>query len=443
MNDNLKYIDQIVRNRVINIAVESNNSGWEQLQQRLGNNPTKSIIRNPLIYTFLVVVLAVSGVLGSYLFITNYANNRTHNQATLNRNIPINVAPSEILTTQTTKTELKVPENIVERKSKSTVSKTNKIVAQNQVSGNDNTVKLDNTVVAKTDTNPVNITGVVNNETDTLSDGAESEPPMPVSDRSSSTKGCLPLTVNFAAATKNATAYFWEFGNGDYSTLENPRYTYNYSGKFFAKLMAKAHNGEDVLVRTDTIIVFDVPVVDFKSLHNAVITNTPIQFLNLSSNAVTYLWKFGDGIVSTDDNPLHQYKKQGKYNVSLYAWNENNCVDSMIYTNIVEARTNYFLVFPNAFSPDANGPKGGYYSIPDKDNSVFHPVHYGIAEYKLVIYDRFGYEIYESNDINIGWDGYCNANFQNSGVYIWKASGKYLDGQRFEKTGNVTLLQKK
>ena len=52
-----------------------------------------------------------------------------------------------------------------------------------------------------------------------------------------------------------------------------------------------------------------------------------------------------------------------------------------------------------------------------------------------------GILIFETNDINIGWDGYFKGQLSNSGVYIWKVRGKYRNGEPFTKMGDVTLLK--
>ena len=49
--------------------------------------------------------------------------------------------------------------------------------------------------------------------------------------------------------------------------------------------------------------------------------------------------------------------------------------------------------------------------------------------------------IFESNDINIGWDGYNKGELCEPGVYIWKVRGKFRNGEPFIKMGDVTLLK--
>lgn len=83
----------------------------------------------------------------------------------------------------------------------------------------------------------------------------------------------------------------------------------------------------------------------------------------------------------------------------------------------------------------------GTYNTPDTRDNVFHPSWTGVVEYHLEIYDRWGEKLFESDDINVGWNGYYKGKLCKTDVYIWKAKGKYTDGGTFEKAGNVTLLR--
>jgi hypothetical protein len=101
-----------------------------------------------------------------------------------------------------------------------------------------------------------------------------------------------------------------------------------------------------------------------------------------------------------------------------------------------------FIEFPNAFIPNSNGPAGGYYtSKSDESAQIFHPVTSGVSEYQLRIFSRLGILIFETSDINIGWDGYHKGALCEPGVYVWKARGTYKNGESFVKTGDVMLIR--
>ena len=154
-----------------------------------------------------------------------------------------------------------------------------------------------------------------------------------------------------------------------------------------------------------------------------------------------YLWSFGDGSTSEQFEPLHRYEKYGNYNVSLKVYSENGCSDSLMVLNAFSGSA-YFIEFPNAFIPNTGGPSGGVYSSKsDESAQVFHPSFSGVSEYHLKIFSKLGVLIFETNDINIGWDGYFKGQLSNPGVYIWKVRGNFSNGEPFTKMGDVTLLR--
>lgn len=62
-----------------------------------------------------------------------------------------------------------------------------------------------------------------------------------------------------------------------------------------------------------------------------------IQFTNEASNATTFEWNFGDGSSSTEENPIHQYVKNGKYTVVLVAKNKRNQVTKIYEVTVSDA----------------------------------------------------------------------------------------------------------
>ena len=141
------------------------------------------------------------------------------------------------------------------------------------------------------------------------------------------------------------------------------------------------------------------------------------------------------------EQPIHRYAEYGSYNVSLEVTSEYGCSDSQTVSNAFSG-SEYYINFPNAFIPNMQGPTGGYYSSKsDEDAQVFHPAFSGISDYQLKIFSKLGILIFESSDINIGWDGYLNGKLCEPGVYIWKVRGSFRNGEPFTKMGDVTLLR--
>ncbi len=109
--------------------------------------------------------------------------------------------------------------------------------------------------------------------------------------------------------------------------------------------------------------------------------------------------------------------------------NGYGCVD---YDTVCVYVTKDFNVYiPNAFTPNEDGY-----------NDVFIPVGYGISEIRLTIFDRWGEQIFTSNETSIGWDGSRKGKPCEQGVYVYKAEVKTMAGHTVQYVGHVTLLPK-
>jgi gliding motility-associated-like protein len=270
--------------------------------------------------------------------------------------------------------------------------------------------------------------------------------PKPVSTEGRDYAECEPLTVNFKAATLYATRYRWDFGDGATSTSENPIYIYDTPGVYTVNLYAAGPGTNDslIFIRKNTIVVYPKPVANFIVLPDSVmLPNQAIHCYNRSTYGHKYEWDFGLGnnTISSLENPKFYYTVPGKYFITLRVWSEHNCKDDT--TAVVPIVVENFGVckFPNAFSPNPNGPSDGRYIEGDPSNDIFHPKHRGVREYKLEIFDRWGAKVFESNNVNIGWDGYINGKLAAQDVYVWKVSGKYKNGSPFKDAGDVTLMR--
>jgi PKD repeat protein len=151
----------------------------------------------------------------------------------------------------------------------------------------------------------------------------------PVADfTASTTSGCSPLTVDFTNLSTQANQYYWDFGNGNTSSLANPTTVYSIPGTYTVRLVAinSMTGNRDTLIKTDYIFIPDNPVTDFVATTlTGCANNNAISFTNLSTGATSYVWDFGDGTYSTATNPVHTYLSPGTYTVKLIATNSYGC----------------------------------------------------------------------------------------------------------------------
>jgi PKD repeat protein len=255
------------------------------------------------------------------------------------------------------------------------------------------------------------------------------------------TVGCAPLKVHFHNKSTSDDSCRWAFGDGGYSNQKNPEWIYDVEGEYKVVLDVFDVSGKH-LSSTASVTVHPRPQAHFEiGPERTVPVNDEIRFLNYSTNAVRFKWDFGDGSGSESFEPDHTYAKSGNFNVQLVAYSDWGCSDSATVFNALSG-SQYFINFPNAFIPNTQGPSGGYYSSKsDEAAQVFHPSYSGISDYQLKIFSKLGIQIFESNDINIGWDGYNNGQLCEPGVYIWKVRVKFRNGEPFIKMGDVTLLK--
>lgn len=169
---------------------------------------------------------------------------------------------------------------------------------------------------------------------------------------------------------------------------------------------------------------------EFPTIFTAVGTN--------SSDNVT--WQFGDGTFSTGNKTRHAYKKAGTYQIKMIVKN-NNSVDTITKT-ITVYNPEYVLTFPNALNASPSGSCDGFYNYNDRNAVVFYPRgdYNKIDKYQLIVYNRKGQEIFKTNDITIGWDGYYKGEKQPKGVYVYNAVYTFINGETYSKTGNITLM---
>jgi PKD repeat protein len=144
----------------------------------------------------------------------------------------------------------------------------------------------------------------------------------------SDTAGCSPLKIKFGTSFKNVVSYAWEFGDGNTSTLANPTNLYTGTGFYTVKLKVRFGDGKiDSAIIANAVHVVAHPEPDFNLPVTLLCPGQALQFTNRSKNTYRLIWDFGDGVTSTDANPIHAYKGAGTYTVKLMAVNSFGCAE--------------------------------------------------------------------------------------------------------------------
>lgn len=181
------------------------------------------------------------------------------------------------------------------------------------------------------------------------------------------------------------------------------------------------------------ITLYPTPTANF-TFNPQIITekNPEVHFVNQSQNASYYLWNFGNGQSSGEENPIHLYApEENDYIVQLVASNVHGCKDSA--SAMLTVVPDFALYIPNAFTP--NG---------DKLNPKFLLVGKGYSSCKMSIFDRWGMELLQLEDDQpfvMGWDGTYKDKECPMGVYVYKLEIFDMRNQRYTYTGHINLLR--
>ena len=269
---------------------------------------------------------------------------------------------------------------------------------------------------------------------------------LPIVTTGSVTPGCVPLCTNLSVSSNSPLSnYIWDFGNGQsqvQQTLAPPSKSFitatcfSVAGTYVINLSVTDTN-HCINTATTIAVAYPLPTADFDFQPQPITILAPqVQFINQSSGIITnYTWNLGD-IYNTNDtssliNPSHLYSDTGTYMVSLLVTTQKGC--SATVTKPLIIKEAYVIYVPNAFTPNGDG-----------ENEMFKAVGEGINSFKLYIFDRWGNNLFYSEDINKGWEGnYLGKGNQimQEDVYVWKIDLVDFSNKGHSLHGTVTLLK--
>lgn len=242
---------------------------------------------------------------------------------------------------------------------------------------------------------------------------------------------CVNKPITFASVSAAITidSVRWMFGDPasgvlDVSTQTSPSHIYTTAGTYSVTLIRFADCGSDTTYHSLSIL----------PLPEVTINDTSLCFgdpLVLSSNIPgnSFVWQNG----STES--FQHITEPGTYWIEV----TDDCGTDRDSANVIFEDCDATLFVPNAFLPGIS-----------LMNPIFLPKGTNIATYNLKVFDRWGLLLFESNDINTGWDGTYKGKVCQEDVYVWKISYESIASSRenttgkptFEKlVGHVTLLK--
>lgn len=144
------------------------------------------------------------------------------------------------------------------------------------------------------------------------------------------------------------------------------------------------------------------------------------------------LWSInGETFVTNELN--YVYRTYGTYTVKLIRENVLCRVEDSLIVNVIPCPQVIYWI-PNTFTPDN-----------DEHNQTFRPIFnegIDVDGFYLVIYNRWGQIIWETNNLNGEWDGTYGGNKCSDGIYIWKLmfGVKNTDEKRIDY-GHLTIIR--
>ncbi len=253
--------------------------------------------------------------------------------------------------------------------------------------------------------------------------------------------GCDPLTVKFTNTTDPVflgDACVWDLGDGTsgLTSCDTLVHQYTEPGWYNVTLEVTTPEGcTDHFTLQGAVLVDPAPTADFIWTPDiGTLENSTLLFTAEDPHASTFVWDFGGADSSDQRQVAHDFPHifSGEYEVCLNVEDRYGCADSLCQTVTV---TIPLLYAPNAFTPDGNG-----------FNEVFLPVVSGMVaeDHELMIFDRWGQQVFDSTDLTEGWNGALNNSGEilPEGVYNWRLVERPVgSSDKKDWFGTVTLLK--
>jgi len=261
--------------------------------------------------------------------------------------------------------------------------------------------------------------------------------------------GCNPLTVEFKAYSSDPEVadtllkYYWDFGDG--SPIDSNQVTshiYNSDGNFKPSLTIELGTcmGYEEMTQSSSVTVLPTPVAglsiepDQVSVYYPIIDITDQSVAVGASNCVLIVTP-GDTLNTCNYqqnyfDPNNAYIDTVTNYITQIVTNGYGCSDTITYA--IDILPEYIFFAPNSFSPNKDGI-----------NDVFYGRGMGIVKFEMYVYDRWGDEIFYSNDIKVGWDGHANNGKRQAqqDVYVYIVNIVDIYRMPHRVVGKVVLIK--
>jgi gliding motility-associated-like protein len=233
------------------------------------------------------------------------------------------------------------------------------------------------------------------------------------------------VTIN---ATTTATSYNWDFGNASIQSGNGAgpyQLFWNTQGNYTVTLTAS--NGTCQSQVSHDISVYASPAIGISPVSSIPCDGGPIA-LN-AYGAQTYAWSpssgLSDAFVGDPIATIH-----GDVVYTVVGTDNHGCsASAQVTLELGNACLGYYV--PSGFTPNGDG-----------DNDIFKVLSADIPQsFHLTIFDRYGSKVFDSQDINLGWDGTISGHSAPVGAYVYFLEVRSSGGVSFHKKGAVVLIR--
>ncbi len=241
------------------------------------------------------------------------------------------------------------------------------------------------------------------------------------------TEGCAPLCPEFSTSLPISdplidTFMFYRYDSS--ICLETPK-------EHEIKMLVITPQGCIDTIKT-TLDVHPSATADFIFSPDSIAeTIDQIEVFNLSTHNEFNEWRIDSVFYSNNEEPIFSDLDTGTFSIQLFANNSFLCNDSIEKILTILPSSNMFI--PNAFTPNR-----------DQINQTYGPVFEHLPKsdlYSFTIFDRWGGEVFHTNDPKIQWDGKTNNIAQPQGKYLYRISYAKQNKEKVRLKGHVILVR--
>ncbi len=255
--------------------------------------------------------------------------------------------------------------------------------------------------------------------------------PHPVFTINGLTELCKDETLNLSASSSSTNTYQWKFDQDNSSN--NPSFSRLCSSSGNYKLLvvaANQYNCLDSQIRTIVVNKLPVPVIDFEGLSSANGKGIDIKVTDVTGIPVTARnWLFSNGATGNNISEILVFTDSVTLTAKLTLTDTNGCVGTTIASKFFIIPNDYY--FPNTFTPDG-----------DKINDEFKINGFiQIKNFSMKVYNRWGEQVFESNNPDKGWDGTFMGDKVPNGSFIYMVEFEDMTGNKIEKKGYIMVMR--